>query len=67
MKILMASFALALCATVTPALANEAPIGNLPTPDKSVADDFRTQVDALYRMKEKAFAAQDADKVVEHL
>ncbi len=66
MKILMASFALALCATVTPALANEAPIGNLPTPDKSVADDFRTQVDALYRMKEKAFAAQDADKVVEH-
>lgn len=61
----MASFALVLCATATPVLANEAPIGNLPVPDKRVAADFRQQVDALYRMKEKAFAAQDADTIVE--
>lgn len=65
MKTLMASLALILAATATPAIAGEAPVGNLPEPSEKIAAVFRQQVDALYRMKEKAFAAQDADKIVE--
>ena len=64
MKALAAATAL-LFSAATPVLAAPAPVGNLPAPTKAVADDFRRQVDALYRMKEQAFADLDADKIVE--
>ena len=67
MKTLIASTALLISAVLSaPAAATDAPIGNLPQASKVKVDDFRRQVDALYRMKEKAFADEDANKIVEH-
>lgn len=56
---------LGLTTFTAPAQAAEAPAGNLAQPSKEIKDDFRRQVDALYRMKEQAFATEDADKIVE--
>lgn len=66
MKHFLFSAALLGAATFAgPAQATDAPVGNLVQAPKAIADDFRSQVDALYRMKEKAFANEDADKIVE--
>lgn len=42
-----------------------APVGDLPTASANDLADFRRQVDALYRMKEDAFARGDADAIVD--
>ncbi|WP_447725847.1 YybH family protein [Sphingomonas koreensis] len=65
MKTLLTSAALASAALATPAPASDGQTGNLTQASKATIDDFRKQVDALYRLKEKAFAEEDADKIVE--
>ncbi len=46
--------------------ATAAPIGDLPQASAAEMADFRSQVDALYRLKVKAFADKDAATIVEH-
>lgn len=66
MKTLLSAVALASATLATSASAADRPVGDLVQASKATIDDFRRQVDALYRMKEKAFADEDADKIVEH-
>jgi ketosteroid isomerase-like protein len=51
----------------SPALAADpAPaVGDLPSAGGAAVAEFRRQVDALYRMKEAAFARDDADTIVD--
>jgi ketosteroid isomerase-like protein len=42
-----------------------AAVGDLPKASAAGVSDFRRQADALYRMKEEAFAKQDADAIVD--
>ncbi|KQX19219.1 MULTISPECIES: YybH family protein [unclassified Sphingomonas] len=54
--------------TAAPAVMAAAPaeaVGGLPKASPGEAADFRRQVDALYRMKEDAFAREDADAIVD--
>lgn len=66
MKTLLTSALFLVSATLAvPAAAAGTPAGNLVQAPKATVEDFRRQIDALYRMKEKAFADEDADKIVE--
>jgi ketosteroid isomerase-like protein len=40
-------------------------VGDLPQAEAADLAEFRRQVDALYRMKEEAFAKEDADAIVD--
>src|SRR5262249_861429 len=50
--------------TSTVAGTGDQPIGELPAPAPANAAEFRRQADALYRMKEKAFADSDAETII---
>lgn len=50
---------------VSPAQAAAPAFGDMPKASASDLADFRRQVDALYRMKEGAFAREDADAIVD--
>ncbi|MHA3791385.1 nuclear transport factor 2 family protein [Sphingomonas sp. YL-JM2C] len=67
---LMTSVLLGLSAIVTmpaaaAAVAPARPVGDLPKAEAADVAEFRSQVDALYRMKEAAFARDDADTIVD--
>lgn len=65
---LLASAFLGLSAVSAPAAAAADPapaVGDLPRADAADLAEFRRQVDALYRMKEAAFARDDADTIVD--
>lgn len=54
--------------TAAPVAAVAAPaktVGDLPKASSGEVAEFRRQVDALYRMKEEAFAREDADAIVD--
>jgi ketosteroid isomerase-like protein len=63
-----AAFLITVSAMSTQAVAAPAtvPIGELPQASAAEMAEFRSQVDALYRLKVKAFTNKDAAMVVEH-
>lgn len=64
---LLASAMLGLSASAVPAVAAgpAQAVGDLPKAAPADLADFRRQVDALYRIKEEAFAKDDADTIVD--
>ncbi|MES2498112.1 MAG: nuclear transport factor 2 family protein [Pseudomonadota bacterium] len=60
-----ALFGLAPLLAAPAAAASTAVVGDLPKASPANAAEFRRQADALYRLKEDAFARGDADTVVE--
>jgi ketosteroid isomerase-like protein len=54
-----------MAATPAAAAAPAGAVGDLPKASPGEVAEFRRQVDALYRMKEEAFAREDADAIVD--
>lgn len=62
--LLLVSAALLAVSSSAKSLEEAGAVGDLPQGSARDIADFRRQIDALYRMKENAFTAEDADAIV---